>query len=131
VAALAARLCHAEDLPLVLQIAVPMQPSERDEGGDALVAGAAQLGAGADADLLLLPLAGVGHAASPWACVLEAAAPDALHVELDLACAFGARGFAASLKPPGGPLDEATLLDRAAPLAAALRARVEEALLAA
>jgi tagatose-1,6-bisphosphate aldolase len=135
VASLAARLCHAEDLPLVLQVRVPRLRGDsagfyedaRRPLTDEAVARIAPIGA----DLLVLPVTASPPRFGGWVCLLEAREPEEQELELDDACFRGARGFAASLAPPGGPLDEATLLDRAAPLAAALRARVEEALTAA
>jgi hypothetical protein len=118
-------------LPLVLQIAVPRQLAEQAWATTDPVAAAARLAARVEPDLLLVPLTAGALVQRPWACVLRSEGPAALEAEVDRACARGARGFAASLKPPGGPLDEVTLLERAAPLAAALRARVEDALVAA
>jgi tagatose-1,6-bisphosphate aldolase len=134
VAALAAQLCEAEDLPLVLQLRVPRRPDDgagffEDARGPLTreaVARIARIGA----DLLVLPASSPAPAWGRWVCLLEAEGPDEQERELEDACCRGARGFAASLAPPGGPLDDATLLDRAAPLASALRARAEEALAA-
>jgi tagatose-1,6-bisphosphate aldolase len=135
VAALAARLCAAEDLPLVLQLRVPRLPDDGagffEDARDPLTSEAVARVARVGADLLVLPASAPPPLWGPWVCLLEADGPDEQEDELEDACGRGGRGFAASLAPPGGPLDEATLLDRAAPLAAALRARAEEALEAA
>jgi tagatose-1,6-bisphosphate aldolase len=105
VAGLAARLCQAEELPLVLQLRVPRVPGDGagffDDAREPLTREAVTRIARIEADLLVLPACAPPPGSGPWVCLLEGEGPDAQQDELEHACGRGARGFAASLAPPG------------------------------
>jgi hypothetical protein len=128
VAAVAAELCHAEELPLVLHVAVePLAAADAVDGRrDELAAAAARAVIPVGADLVVAPLACGARLRRPWVCDLSALSAEDLEVELARACALGARGFALEHLLGGPGIDEHVLLGAAVPLVSALRAVAEE-----
>jgi tagatose-1,6-bisphosphate aldolase len=129
VARLAATLCHAEGLPLVLHatLAGAAAPDAHEE----LTASVMRALVVVPADLMIVPLAIGTSLQRPWIVELEAARGEGASTVLTEALQGGAQGFAAGRGLDEGPADRGWLLDVAAPRAAALREIVEERLVSA
>jgi hypothetical protein len=115
-------LCAEEDLPLVVDVRPVRAPGAWFSARAADTSRAALDALGPlQADLLVLPIRAGEGSPAPWICGLASSEPPELARELEAAMALGARGFAvgAALIPPA--VDEASLLEGAAPVAAGLR----------
>lgn len=130
VARLAATLCHAEGLPLVLHatLAGPRGEPVARSVDEELATSVMRALVVVPADLLIAPLAIGRSLQRPWIVELEAARGEGAGTVLTEALRAGARGFAAGRGLDEGPADRGWLLEVAAPRAAALREIVEERL---